>query len=287
MPRNLDVALLRTFVTIADRRSITGAAGSLNLTQGAISQQLAKLEQAFRLRLFSRDHRGVLITPDGERLLPQARGIVDASDQLLADATGTAPTRHVRLGAPPEIVAGVLPAVLRSISEQLPNITLMLESAPSAVLEAALQERRLDLALIQQRVTSLAGHVLLVEPLQWVGAINGQAWRRRPRPLSIVHSACRFRAEMHSALSECGQAWLPVLDDAGYDNTIAALRADMAIGAFQPSTIPAGLEMIQDSSLPPLPDYALSLHLVDEAVPDVEAAYSLVADEMSGQFTPA
>ena len=46
MIRNLDMALIRTFVTVADKASMTAAANALHLTQGAVSQQVKRLEEA-------------------------------------------------------------------------------------------------------------------------------------------------------------------------------------------------------------------------------------------------
>ena len=47
MARDLDTGLLRTFVTAADSGSMTAAANALHLTQGAVSQQIRRLEEAF------------------------------------------------------------------------------------------------------------------------------------------------------------------------------------------------------------------------------------------------
>ena len=45
MIRNLDTTLIRTFVTVADKASMTAAANVLHLTQGAVSQQVKRLER--------------------------------------------------------------------------------------------------------------------------------------------------------------------------------------------------------------------------------------------------
>lgn len=74
--------LLRTFVVVAERKSVTRAAETLGKTQSAISVQMTRLEDTLEVRLFSREPRGVSLTPDGERLLPVARRIAYASDSL-------------------------------------------------------------------------------------------------------------------------------------------------------------------------------------------------------------
>ena len=45
MRRDIDIALLRAFVAVVETGSVTGAAGLLNLTQAAVSQQVKRLEE--------------------------------------------------------------------------------------------------------------------------------------------------------------------------------------------------------------------------------------------------
>ena len=82
MPRNLDTGLVRTFVAVADKASMTAAANALHLTQGAVSQQVKRLEEALGCGLFERDRRGLRLTPHGERLFGQARKLIDLGRHL-------------------------------------------------------------------------------------------------------------------------------------------------------------------------------------------------------------
>ena len=54
MNRNIDVAVARAFLAVIETGSVTLAAGQLNLTQGAISQQLRRLEEVSDHPLFAR-----------------------------------------------------------------------------------------------------------------------------------------------------------------------------------------------------------------------------------------
>lgn len=60
--------LLRGFVAVARRGSVTQAAADLFLTQSAISRQIRGLEEHLGLPLFHRRHRALDLTPEGERL---------------------------------------------------------------------------------------------------------------------------------------------------------------------------------------------------------------------------
>lgn len=78
------VDLLRGFVAVGRRMSITLAAGDLFLTQSAVSRQIHGLESALGVKLFERAHRSIRFTPEGEQLYLAA----DSAMQLLQDALG-------------------------------------------------------------------------------------------------------------------------------------------------------------------------------------------------------
>ena len=61
MPRNLDIAALRSFLTVAETGGVTRGASQLNLTQSAVSLQIKRLEDTFRCTLFERNGRAVVV----------------------------------------------------------------------------------------------------------------------------------------------------------------------------------------------------------------------------------
>lgn len=76
--------LLRGFVAVGRRMSITLAAHDLFLTQSAVSRQIHGLEEALGVKLFRRGHRAISFTAEGERLFRSADGAL----QQLQDAIG-------------------------------------------------------------------------------------------------------------------------------------------------------------------------------------------------------
>jgi len=71
----------RAFEAAARNLSFTGAAEELGLTQSAISQHVRSLELRFGVPLFERKPRGLALTDDGRRLLPD----VGRAIETLAD----------------------------------------------------------------------------------------------------------------------------------------------------------------------------------------------------------
>ncbi|WP_043679618.1 LysR family transcriptional regulator [Streptomyces xylophagus] len=82
-PTHLDPRLLRAFVVVAEELHFTRAAARLYLAQQALSRDVRRLERELGAELFVRTTRQVTLTADGERLLPYARRVLAAQDELL------------------------------------------------------------------------------------------------------------------------------------------------------------------------------------------------------------
>ncbi|MBM2770297.1 LysR substrate-binding domain-containing protein [Burkholderia anthina] len=261
MVRNLDIALLRAFVTVADHGSMTAASHALHLTQGAVSQQVARLE-TLSGPLFVREHRNLLLTADGERLLGQARRLLAAHDALLADMTAGAMEGSVRVGAPQDLVGSCLAPILKGYAQAHPQVALSLVCAASPELRRALRQGEIDVALIEAPVGQPGGECVAVDRLVWVGAKGGAAYRRTPLPVSMVAQTCAFRPTVLDTLRECDRAWRTLFENGSLDATAATVRADLAVTVWLASTVPADLDILPaDSGLPALPNFAINLHL--------------------------
>lgn len=105
--RTIQTQGLRVFVEVARHGGITPASTALGIAKSAISKQLAALEAEIGVRLFERSSRRVVLTREGEALLPRAESILAELQELLfhaEDATAE-PRGSVRVAAPPEFGA--------------------------------------------------------------------------------------------------------------------------------------------------------------------------------------
>ena len=66
--KGLDLNLLLTFEAVYQHRSVTKAAGLLNISPPAISQSLTKLREFFGDPLFVREGKGLVVTTTAESL---------------------------------------------------------------------------------------------------------------------------------------------------------------------------------------------------------------------------
>jgi DNA-binding transcriptional LysR family regulator len=274
MIRDLDMTLIRTFVTTADKASMTAAANALHLTQGAVSQQVKRLEEALGQSLFERDRRGLRLTRSGERLLDKARRVLLLNDEILTEIKGRVVAGQVRIGVPYDLVGTLLAPVLKAYAEAYPHVEISLVCSSSPELASALASGTIDLAVIEERAGPTAGECLLVDRLVWVGARGGSARLKRPLPVSIVADTCAFRPAVLAALGEHGLDWRTVFENGNIDATTATVRSDLAVTTWLASTVPTDLDILSDAALPPLPNFSVNLHLPKHATAPAAQAFA-------------
>ncbi len=117
---------LRAFEAAARTGSFSSAATALNITHGAVSRQIARLEQWIGMRLFERRARGVSLTPEGQRLYQrtgEAFALLADTAERWTDARGAA---VVRLAAVPSVSGLWLMPRLKALETAAPALRAVL-----------------------------------------------------------------------------------------------------------------------------------------------------------------
>lgn len=258
--RNLDVSLLRALAVVADHRSMTAAGRVLHLTQGAVSQQIARLEALTGGDLLVRDRRGVRLTPSGERLLGKVRRLLALNDEIWTDINGGTIGGVVRLGVPHDLVGARFAPVLKAFAGACPQVDLSLVCGSSDELLRRLAAGELDLAVLEEPIATATGECLMIDRLVWVGAEGGTAHAKTPLPISMVAETCVFRPAVLAALRRRHREWRTVFENGGLDATLATVRTDIAVSAWLVSTVPVDLDILPpETGLPELPSFAITL----------------------------
>ena len=136
--------LLRGFVAVGRRMSITLAADDLCLTQSAVSRQVHALEEQVGSRLFVRQHRGVAFTPEGERLFRSADGALQQLQDVLGELRRSEERRPVTITASIGVAGLWLLPRLPALQQRHPQLDVRL-SANNLVSD--LRADGIDLAL--------------------------------------------------------------------------------------------------------------------------------------------
>lgn len=122
--------------------TLRAAAGVFNVTQPALSKSLSEMESAFGFPLFIRGARGLTATPQGAIAIRGAALLLEELSHMGAEASAHPVQTVLRIGAPPFVAQGYLPAVLVRLLDD--NVRVQLEEERVPLLLASLLEGRLD-----------------------------------------------------------------------------------------------------------------------------------------------
>lgn len=260
MPRNLDLAALRAFVTVADVGGVTRAAGYLNLTQSAVSMQIKRLEEALGLPLFLRAARKLALSPEGEQLLSYGRRMLAMNDEVLSRFSSTSCQGAIRLGVPHDVVYPVIPGVLRRMAQAYPMVQINLVSSFTVLMKEDFAKGGFDVMLTTEETPDPGAEVLSSRALVWTGAPGGSAWQRRPLRLGFKDT-CIFRPAAQAALDAAGIPWDMATGGESEQAVEATVAADLAVTARMTGSIPEAMAIIGgENQLPPLGEMKLALY---------------------------
>ncbi len=261
--RELDLELLRTFVTVVEGEGFTRAAERLHRTQSTVSQQIRRLEERVGGPLLLRDTRNLAPTERGELLLGYARRLLALNDEALGALAQTRLQGRVRLGAAQEIAEGGLADLLAHFTRLHPGVQLEVRVDANLRLREAVASGELDLTVLFQDPgeafpPGAQGEFIERLPRVWVAA-EGFAWEPgTPLPLVLPVAPCIFRNAVLAALDRAGLPWRLVLSTPSLAGLRAAVRAGLGVGVRSARWLEGDLQRL-DHALPTLPDVELVL----------------------------
>lgn len=141
---------MRAFVAVADHHGFGPAAASVSITQPALTKQIQALERELGGVLFTRGRHGATLTEFGATLLPQARALIEASEEFTRRA------RRLASGAAGRLALGfglstidMAPRVVAEFRRRYPDVEISLEDLPSAVQADRIRTGELDAGFVR------------------------------------------------------------------------------------------------------------------------------------------
>ncbi|MGW0765919.1 LysR family transcriptional regulator [Streptomyces sp. NPDC002676] len=299
----MDLALLRTFVTVHRAGSFTRAAALLGLSQPAVTSQIRTLERQLGRPLFLRQARGVTPTTTGDELAhkaaPHLDALVEIAESGLDDESSL---RTLHLAGPPEFTAErALPALTELTGDDGQGFALRASFGTAEETLEGLAAGHHDLAISTARprgalltATPLCDeeHVLVAAP-RWAERIGSDAPRLKGAPalenLPVV--------EVHESLPLVSRYWASVFDcrpAASGTVIVPDLRAVLACAiagaglAVLPRYLCADalaqgvIVMLHDPPVPPLRTYFLVVRTGTLAMPHVARAHEWLQRAATG-----
>lgn len=140
----------QAFVEVADAGSFTKAAEALAYSQSGISHMVSDLERDWGVALFERSRRGVVLTGDGARLLPEARALCESFRALEAtvDEVRGLETGLIRIGVFPSVAAHWIPRIIKRFSADYPGIDYKLRVGDYTEIEEWIADGTVDCGFV-------------------------------------------------------------------------------------------------------------------------------------------
>ncbi|MHC0432735.1 LysR family transcriptional regulator [Streptomyces sp. O3] len=219
----MDLALLRTFVTVHRAGSFTRAAALLGLSQPAVTAQIRTLERQLGRPLFLRRARGVTPTTIGDELAHKAAPHLDALVEIAARCPEESPARALHLAGPLEFMAErALPALTTLTGEDGQSLALRASFGLAEETLEGLAAGHHDLAVstAQPRGGLLTAtplcdeeHVLVAAP-GWASKVGASKARHPASPARDVLPGLEDVpvVEVHESLPFVARYWAAVFD---------------------------------------------------------------------------
>ena len=290
----MDLALLRTFVTVHRAGSFTRAAALLGLSQPAVTSQIRTLERQLGRPLFLRQARGVTPTTIGDELAHKAAPHLDALVEIAETGVDEASSvRTLHLAGPPEFTAErALPALTELTGEDghglalrasFGNVEETLEGLAAGHHDLAISTARPRGALLTATPLCDEEHVLVASP-RWEARIGSEkslcegAPALETFPVVEVHESLPFVARYWAAVFDSrpaasGTVIVPdlraVLACAITGAGLAVLPRYLCASALECGDVVALLE----PAVPPLRTYFLVVRTGTLAMPHIARAH--------------
>ena len=150
---NVELRHLRYFVVAAEELNLRRAADRLEITQPALTKQVARLEEQVGISLFARErHRLTGLTSAGAEFLAEARHILEQVEDAIRRVQLVALGRsgRLRIGVTDDAATLRLTSILAAFHARSPNVLVELVELSGPEVLAALRINAVDLALASE-----------------------------------------------------------------------------------------------------------------------------------------
>jgi DNA-binding transcriptional LysR family regulator len=144
----MNLRSLAALCAVSETHSLTAAARKLGISTAAISERLLTLERDLDAKLVSRSGRTMALTPAGDAVARVAEKILGHVGELKQAAHPNRVSGKLRLGVIATALTSILPAALKRIAEDFPNIELLVVPGTSDYLYAQMEAKSIDCAVI-------------------------------------------------------------------------------------------------------------------------------------------
>lgn len=170
----MNIQNLKYFLALADREHFGKASQACFVTQPTLSIQIKNLEKELGVELFERNHKRVLLTSAGKKLVKHAQEILHGIKQMqtVAEQEKDLFAAEISLGIIPTVCPYILPAFLSNILKKYPRLKLSFVEDKTEALLQKLEEGTLDAIMIASSVETKGMQVASIGKEEFFLAIS-------------------------------------------------------------------------------------------------------------------
>ncbi len=213
---NLD--LYKVFYTVAKTGSLTRAAEELYISQPAVSRSIKQLELQLGVTLFTRTHRGMVLSAQGGQVIfeevERALGLLGAAQSRIAEMKTTA-TGTIRIGASDTIFEYFLADKIVEFHERFPAVKIELIAGLTPETVENLKADKCDVAFVNLPISpdpelKLYGNCMRLNDV-FVAGEKFASLAQRPLPLADLKNYPLILMEKRSAVRKSFDNFLSTL----------------------------------------------------------------------------
>ena len=231
---SINLNSLRMFDAAAQHLNFGNAAEELNLTQGAVAQQVRKLEGDLGLKLFERHARGLSLTGPGRSYAASVRkglNIIDEATQKLVPAPA-----KLTLSVPPSLATKWLVPRLKDFMQAHPDIevnTLASETLSNFTSDGVTLAIR-----IGKRPKQASLDTIELSPLNMVAVSSSGLAEKIGSPITLADLT------RHPLIYDEHNYWMKLISDAGLDAPRAAMSFNQTALAIDAAAAGEGVALV-------------------------------------------
>lgn len=157
--------VLYYFLTVAETQSFAAASRKLGINSSTLIRQIQGLEKELKVHLFTRSKKAVLLTEDGNRLMPYAIRITsvnaDIQNEFFPDPDFI--KGRISVGFSDALSFISLRDILFSFRLRYPGVTLELDDIPDEELKGRLDRSEIPFAVISDPLTDTGRYTVIRE----------------------------------------------------------------------------------------------------------------------------
>ena len=151
---NMELRLLRYFLTVAKEQSFTKAAEQLHITQPTLSRQMAAFEEELGVTLFIRSGKKISLTEEGILLKRRALEILNLEEKTLEELKGKEDVveGNITIGCGEFAAVETLAEICKTYKEKYPLVQIVLHTATADAVYEMINKGIVDIALFMEPV---------------------------------------------------------------------------------------------------------------------------------------